>query len=242
MDTVNCDEIEEENEDIGDKVNDDVSDGKQGEGDEHDVQNANEAQSDVTTVEVGDECDVQNANEAQSDVIIVEVGDKRDIQSDVDMDDSVVEVFVEEYESSEYESDYDNSQLYPPAIQTVLSAEDENLSFNLNGILNDMKEYTMFNALKHYVQCTQLPEVLPIVKYMVDEYNIIDTIAKHFYPDKDGPNNYLPVETIGDGNCRYRALGHVLLRDQSHHHEVRVRITFEAVINEESFLQHAILA
>ena len=71
---------------------------------------------------------------------------------------------------------------------------------------------------------------------MVDEYDIVDTIAKHFYPDKDGPNNYLPVETIDDGNCGYRALGHVLLSDQNCHHEV------EAVINEESFLQHAILA
>ena len=37
---------------------------------------------------------------------------------------------------------------------------------------------------------TRLPEVLPIVKYMVDEYDIIDTIAKHFYPDKDGPSNW----------------------------------------------------
>ena len=182
----------------------------------------------------------------QSDVTIVEVGDERDVQneaqSDVDTDDSVVEVFVEEYESSEYESDYDNSQLYPPEIPTVLSEEDENLSFNWIGILNDMNEYTTFNALKRYVQCTRLPEVLPIVKYMVDEYDIVDTIAKHFYPDKDGPSNYLPVETIGDGNCGYRALGHVLLSDQNRHHEVRVRITFKAVINEESFLQHAILA
>ena len=40
----------------------------------------------------------------------------------------------------------------------------------------------------------------------------------------------------------YRALAHVLLCDQNCHHEVRVRITFETVINEESFLQHAILA
>ena len=91
--------------------------------------------------------------------------------------------------------------MYPPEIQTVLSEEDENLSFNWISILNDMNEYTTFNALKRYVQRTQLPEVLPIVKYMVDEYDIIDTIAKHFYPDKDGPSNYLPVETIGDGNC-----------------------------------------
>ena len=91
-------------------------------------------------MKVGDERDVHNYNEAQSDVTIVEVGDERDVQneaqSDVDTDDSV----VEEYESSEYESDYDNSQLYPPEIPTVLSEDNENLSFNWIGILNDMNE------------------------------------------------------------------------------------------------------
>ena len=49
-------------------------------------------------MKVGDEHDVHNSNEAQSDVTIVEVGDEHDIQneaqSDVDMDDSVVEVFL----------------------------------------------------------------------------------------------------------------------------------------------------
>ena len=72
MDTVHCDEIEEENEDNRDEVDDDVSDWKQG-GDKCDVQNANEAQSDVTMVKVGDERDIHNSNEAQSDVTIVEV-------------------------------------------------------------------------------------------------------------------------------------------------------------------------
>ena len=154
-----------------------------GVGGERDVHNVNEAQSDVTTMAVGDERDIQNAYEAQSDVDTVDL---------------VFEVFGEEYESSEYESDYNNSKLYLPEILTVLSDEDENLSFNWNGILNDMKEYTMFNALKHYVQRTRLPEVLLIVKYMVDEYDIIDTIAKHFYPDKDGPSNVSPwVQSIG---------------------------------------------
>ena len=90
MDMVHCDEIEEENEDNREEVDDDVSDGKQG-GDECDVQNANEAQSDVTTVKVGDERDIHNSNEAKSDVTTVKVGDERDIhnsneaQSDVTM-------------------------------------------------------------------------------------------------------------------------------------------------------------
>ena len=96
VDMVNCDETEEENEDNCDEVDDDASD-------ERDVQNANEAKSDVTTVGVGDEHDVQS-----------------EAQSDVDTDDSVVEVFVDEYESSEYESDYDNSQCIHQKFQLFL--------------------------------------------------------------------------------------------------------------------------
>ena len=51
----------------------------------------------------------------------------------------------------------------------------------------------------------------------------------------------MPVETCGDGNCGYRALAHVLLSDESWHHEVRVWITFVAVLKAESFLSHQVI-
>ena len=51
----------------------------------------------------------------------------------------------------------------------------------------------------------------------------------------------MPVETCGDGNCGYRALAHVLLSDESWHREVRVRITFIAVLKAESFLSHQVI-
>ena len=47
---------------------------------------------------------------------------------------------------------------------------------------------------------------------------------------------------MGDGNCSYRALAHVLLSDEGQYQEVRARITFEAVLKEDSFLKHDILA
>ena len=174
----------------------------------------------------------------ESDVIAIE----RDVQ-DSDSDASVQFLFTEEYVSSDddNESGDDNDPIYAEDMPHALSEEDENVRFNWHGILADMKEYTTFNGLKRYVQRTRLPEVLPIVKYMVDEHDVIDTIADYYYPRKDGPRNYLPIETIGDGNCGYRALAHVLLSDENRHHKVRVRITFEAVMKEISFLQHDIL-
>ena len=101
-----------------------------------------------------------------------------------------------------------------------------------------MEQYNSFDALKRYVRRTHLPEVKPVVKYMMEEFDVIDNIAWHFYPRKDGPKNYVPVETIGDGNCGFRALAHVLLSDEGRHLEVRVRITFEAIMKEDSFLSH----
>ena len=105
-----------------------------------------------------------------------------------------------------------------------------------------MEQYNSYDGLKRYVRRTCLPEVKPVVKYMIEEFDVIDDIAWHFYPKKDGPKKYVPVETIGDGNCGFRALAHVLLNDEGRHHEVRVRITFEAIMKEDCFLKHHNLA
>ena len=90
----------------------------------------------------------------------------------------------------------------------------------------------MFRSLKQYVIRTKLPEVHSISRYMIEEEDVIDSIAEQFYPTKDGPNGYILVETIGDGNCGYQTLAHVLLSDEGWYHEVWVHITFEALLKE----------
>ena len=47
---------------------------------------------------------------------------------------------------------------------------------------------------------------------------------------------------MGDGNCGYRALAHVLLSDEGRYQEVWARMTFEAVLKEDSFHKLDILA
>ena len=151
----------------------------------------------------------------------------------------MVELFTIPYQSSsENSSDEELPAIYQPEMSPTLSDNDASINFNWAAILKDMKKYTTFNSLKQYISRTWLPNVNPIIKYILEEDDIIDTIANGFYPRKDGLKGYMPVETCGDGNCGYRALAHVLLSDERRHHEVRVRITFTAVLKEESFLSH----
>ena len=153
----------------------------------------------------------------------------------------MVALYTVPYESSDFSSDEDSPPNFPTEIPPLLNEEDENMNFDWKGILSNLKTYCTFSALKQYISRTTLPEVHPIIKYLVEENDVVDSIAAKFFP-RDGPKGYIPIETIGDGNCGYWALAHVLLSDEGRYQEVRARITFEAVLKEDSFLKHDILA
>ena len=195
---------------------------------EHDVIEDNKPERDVTRPEV------QKELVEDRDVIAEEN------ESD-ESEDSVVALFTVPYESSDFSSDEDSPPNYPTEIPPLLKEEDENMNFDWKGILSDLKTYDTFSALKQYISRTTLPEVRPIIKYLVEENDVVDSIAAEFFP-RDGPKGYIPIETMGDGNCGYWALAHVLLSDEGRYQEVRACITFEAVLKEDSFLMHDILA
>ena len=115
------------------------------------------------------------------------------------------------------------------------------MNFDWKGILSDLKTYCTFSVLKQYISRTTLPKVHPIIKYLVEENDVVDSIAAKFFP-RDGPKGYISIETMGDGNCGYWALAHVLLSDKGRYQEVWAQITFEAVLKDDSFLKHDILA
>ena len=238
--TVHFDEVEEENRDVieeeseAEEENSDVIEESEVEEEEkRDVIKESEDQEEKRDViEESEESEVQ---EEKHDVI-----EESEVEVEESDDSSVVELFTVPYESSEYSSDDDSPPVYAPEIHPLLTEDDENLTFNWNGILNDLKLYTTFNGLKNYVLRTKLPDVRPVIKYMVEEDDVVDSIAENCFP-RDGPKGYIPIETMGDGNCSYRALAHVLLSDEGRHREVRVRITFEGVMNEDAFLNHDVL-
>ena len=241
-DAVHCDEVEneefyvetenaEEEEDLN-HDRDVIKENKT----QHDENEDNEPERDVTKPEVQKELvedlDVNaEKNETQHDVI----------EESYESEDSVVALYTVPYESSDFSSDEDSPPNFPTEIPPLLNEEDENMNFDWKGILSDLKTYCTFSRLKQYISRTTLPEVRPIIKYLVEENDVVDSITAKFFP-RDGPKGYIPIETMGDGNCGYRALAHVLLSDEGRYQEVRARITFEAVLKEDSFLKHDILA
>ena len=250
--TVHCDEVEEENRDVMEESeveenSDVIIEESDEENQEHCDVIEDEQEGEVIIEEENQEkrdvIDEEGKENSDSDVIIEESEEETQENRDVieESDSSMVELFTVPYESSEYSSDDNSPPEYPPDIHPLLTEDDENLTFNWKGILNDLKLYTSFSGLKNYVSRTILPDVRPIIKYMVDEGDVVDSIAAHFFP-RDGSKGYIPIETMGDGNCGYQALAHVLLSDEGRHHEVRVRITFEGVMKEDSFLNHDVLA
>ena len=73
------------------------------------------------------------------------------------------------------------------------------------------------------------------LKFVMNVDDTIDKIASNFWP-RDGPRDYFPVSTYGNGNCLPRSLAHLFLGDENHHKEIRVRITFVGVLKANEFV------
>ena len=99
----------------------------------------------------------------------------------------MVELYTIPYESSsDNSSDEELPAIYQPEMSPLLTDEDACIHFNWDAVLKDMKTYTTFNSLKQYVSRTWLLGVSPDIQYNLDDDDIIDTIAQHFYPRKMG--------------------------------------------------------
>ena len=141
----------------------------------------------------------------------------------------------EEYVSSDY-SEESEVEYEAECVQQIDIDDDNSLNFNWSAILEDLQVYKTFPSLLHYVERTCLPNVTSHLKFVMNADDTIDEIASHFWP-RDGPRDYFPVSTYGDGNCLPRSLAHLLLGDENRHKEVRVRITFIAVLKANEFVK-----
>ena len=148
--------------------------------------------------------------------------------------DSCVFIAEEEYVSSDY-SDESEVEYEAECVQQIDIDNDSSLNFNWSSILEDLQVYKMFPSLLRYVERTCLPNVTSRLKFVMNTDDTVDKVASHFWPG-DGPRDYFPVSTYGDGNCLPRSLAHLFLGDENRHKEVRVRITFVAVLKANKFL------
>ena len=121
-------------------------------------------------------------------------------------------------------------------MQQIDIDDDNSLNFNWSAILEALQVYKMFPSLLRYMERTCLPNVTSCLKFIMNADDTIDEIASRFWP-RDGPRDYFPVSTYGDGNCLPRSLAHLMLGDENHHKEVRVCITFIAVLKANKFVK-----
>ena len=69
----------------------------------------------------------------------------------------------------------------------------------------------------------------------------IDEVARFSLPC-DCPQNYIPIWTLGDGNCLTQSLSCTAFGTDSRHVELRARIVIEGVINKNRYLDNAYLS
>ena len=91
---------------------------------------------------------------------------------------------------------------------------DESIDFDWKKILHEMQNFKTYAKLKEFVFQKQplLPPPSVKMKYYLDGHDKICNVANNFQP-KGMPENFVPVLTIGDGNCLPHFLANVLLGD-----------------------------
>ena len=89
--------------------------------------------------------------------------------------------------------------------------------------------WDVHSVVRRYIR--SLPNITLNRKYRQTVHDVICAVAILFYPNDHLPN-LVPNKTYGDGNCFFRAVSHALFGTEERHVEIRVRIVFEAVLNE----------
>ena len=151
--------------------------------------------------EITEDCDVAAASDAdkvvllnENDEPLVELSansyeadnksyqDEDDNESCQDEEDNESCIFISEQEYMSSECSAESEVEYLEEIPEQILYCDDSLSFNWHAILQDMKGYKTFVSLKDYVQRTSLPSFVPRLKFVMDEEDSVDKVARFFWP------------------------------------------------------------
>ena len=113
--------------------------------------------------------------------------------------------------------------------------------FNWKKMLDKLHKAHSYDKIVQLVHDNVLPPIELNKKYQQSSDDKTDPVAMHFFPN-DHPPNVVPTHTLGDGNCFPRALSNALFRTQNRHVEIRVRLVFKAVLNEQFYLSNEYLS
>ena len=103
--------------------------------------------------------------------------------------------------------------------------------FNWKKMLDKLHKAHSYDNIVQLVNNNVLPPIRFNKKYQLSSDDKTDPIAMHFFPN-DHPPNVVPTHTLCYGNCFPPALSNALFRTQNRHVKIRVRLVFEAVLNE----------
>ena len=117
------------------------------------------------------------------------------------------------------------------------------LTFNWDNKLEELNHFDTYNLLRRHVNHYPLPLLsLSVSDVLLPEHYLqIDYVALHYRLD-DCPQDYSPCRVLGDGNCFPRAVSFLCFRTQEKYTEIRVRLIYEAVKNEQYYLSDRYLS
>ena len=121
------------------------------------------------------------------------------------------------------------------------TAESSDAQFDWDGILKELKQCRTCDEIVAIVRKHKLTPLQHRRKYRQTLNDRIDHIAQHFMP-ADLPANFIPIVTLGLGNCFSHALLHALFGTQNKYVKIRVRLVFKAVLNEDLHLSNQYLS
>ena len=119
--------------------------------------------------------------------------------------------------------------------------ESSDAQFDWVGLLKELKQCRTYEEIVAVVRKHKLTPLQHRRKYRQTLNDRIDHIAQHFMP-ADLPANFVPIVTLGLGNCFSHALLRALLGTQNRHVEIRVQLVFKAVLNEDLHLSNQYLS
>ena len=108
-------------------------------------------------------------------------------------------------------------------------------------MLDKLQKARSYDKIVQLVHDNVLTPIELNKKYQQSSDDKTDPVAMHFFPN-DHPPNVVPTQTLGDGNCFPRALSNALFGTQNRHVKIRVRLVFEAVLNEQFYLSNEYLS
>ena len=114
------------------------------------------------------------------------------------------------------------------------------VTFDWNALMNKIAAVESYEAVSKIICENPIPNLKMNRKSCLSSADEICRVALHFLP-KDGPKDFVPVKTIGDGSCFPRALSHAVFGTQARHREMRIRLIYEAVTNSNRYLNSTYL-